>query len=374
MIKVRVRKAGTGVAAASGLIALSGAQTGCVAEPIEPGDEPIAEAEDELSPGTGTLALDGFPGSFNVKLVNANTDEFLRAGQALTIELPVWMLWDKLYPGSPLPTDLARLQKITATVTVSAIDKATTISALKVPVQTYSGMDSYGFKAITKTFIVPSKADWLTFAIAVTDLAPGGSSGSITAAELSKLAIFGGELPNKSLLMDWAQATKRNLIIEGDDPIAGAELLLAVSDWRADVIVDKSLIDTQIGKAQSASRFGWVTIPIYGKIVHEVAYGVHFDDGLEWRPEVMLTEKPNSRFLGAGRTTYEGAIQVPAKARRMMMYTHVKTYLVADYTGIANITEKWYPDNEKMLKADKYDNPNGAFTNYSFSIANSLLP
>ncbi|MDC3953707.1 hypothetical protein [Polyangium jinanense] len=372
MIKVRVRKAGTGVAAASGLIALSGAQTGCVAEPIEPGDESIAEAEDELSPGTGTLALDGFPGNFNVKLVNANTDEFLRAGQALTIELPVWMLWDKLYAGTPLPNDLERLKQITATVTVSAVDKTTTIASLKAPVTTYAGMDSYGFKAITKTFIVPSKADWLGFAITITDLEPGGLSASITAAELSTLAVFGGELPNKSLFMDWAQATKRNRIIEGDDPIAGAELLLAVSDWRADVVVDKSLIDTQIGKAQSASRFGWVTIPIYGKIVHEVAYAVHFDDGLDWRPEVMLTEKPNSRFLGSGRTTYEGTIQVPAKARRMMLYMHVKTYLVADYTGYANITEKWYADGAKMLKADKYDNPNGAFTNYSFSIANSL--
>ncbi|MDC0748559.1 hypothetical protein [Polyangium mundeleinium] len=372
MIKVRVRKAGTGVAAASGLIALSGAQTGCVAEPIEPGEESIAEAEDELSPGTGTLALDGFPGNFTVKLVNANTDEFLRAGQALSLELPVWLLWDKLYPGTPLPTDLARLKQITATVTVGAIDKATTIASLKSPVTSYSGADSYGLKAITKTFIVPSKADWLTFAITITDLAPAGVSASLTAAELSKLAVFGGELPNKSLFMDWAQATKRNRILEGDDPIAGAELLLAVSDWRADVVVDKSLIDTQIGTAQSASRFGWVTIPIYGKIVHEVAYGVYFDDGLEWRPEVMLTETPNSRFLGAGRTTYEGNIQVPAKARRMLMYTHVKTYLVADYTGYANVTAKWYADGEKMLKADKYDNPNGAFTNYSFSITNTL--
>ena len=372
MIKVRVRRAGTGVAAASGLIALSGAQSGCVAEPIESAEEPIAEAEDELTPGTGRLALDGFPGSFYVKQVDSTTDEFLRAGQSLSVELPVWLLWDKLYPGMPLPDDLARLQQITATVTVNALDKATTIASLKVPVLSYAGMDPYGFKAITKSFFVPSKADWLTFSVVITDQAPAGVSGSITAAELSKLAVFGGELPNKSLLMDSVQSTKRNRVLEGDDPIAGAELLLSVADWRADVVVDKSLIDTQIGKAQSASRFGMVTIPIYGKLVHEVAYGVYFDDGLEWRPEVLLTQNTSSRFVGAGRSTYEGTIQVPAKARRMMMYTHVKSYLVADYTGFTNVTEKWYADNAKVLKADKYDNPNGAFTNYAFSIANAL--
>ncbi|MRG92735.1 hypothetical protein [Polyangium spumosum] len=371
MIKVRVRKAGTGFAAASGLIALAGAQTGCVAEPLDDTEGPIAEAEDELAPGTGRLALDGFPGSFTVNLVASTTDEFLRAGEALSMELPVWLLWDKLYPGMPLPNDLARLQQITATVTVNAIDKAATIAALKAQVASYGGADPYGLKGITKTFFVPSKADWLTFSVVITDLAPGGVSASIPAEELPKLAVFGGELPKKSLFMDSVQSTKRNRIVEGDDPIAGSELLVAVSDWRADVVVDKSLIDTQIGTAQVASRFGMTTIPIYGKIEHEVAYAVHFDDGLEWRPEEMLAPNTTSRFVGGGRTTYEGTIQVPAKARRMMMYTHVKTYLIADYTGYMNAT-KWYADGAKELKADKYDNPNGAFTNYSFSITNSL--
>ncbi len=372
MIKVRVRRAGTGVAAASGLLALSGAQSGCVAEPVELGDEPTAEAEDELSPGTGKLALDGFPGSFTVKLVASTTDEFLRAGESLSIELPSWLLWDRLYPGMPLPSDLARLKQLTATVTVNAIDKATTIAALKAAVTSFSGADPYAHVAITKSFFVPSKADWLTFSVVITDLAPGGVSGVIDASELPKLAVFGGELPKKSLFMDSVQSTKRNRIVEGDDPIAGAELLLAVSDWRADVVVDKSTIDTQIGTAQSGTRFGWVTVPIYGKLVHEVAYAIHFDDGLGWRPEVMLAPNTTSRFVAPGRTTFEAAIVVPAKSRRMMMYTHIKTYLIADYSGFSNINAKWYADGAKVLKADKYDNPNGAFTNYTFSVANTL--
>ena len=88
------------------------------------------------------------------------------------------------------------------------------------------------------------------------------------------------------------------------------ELTIAFTDWRADVVVDKSLIDTQIGMALSGTRFGWITVPIYGKIVHEVSYGVYFDDGLGWRPEAMLSPNADSRYLGAGRTVYEGKILV----------------------------------------------------------------
>jgi hypothetical protein len=371
MLKVTVRRAGTGVATASSLLLATGSGTlGCAADMDDPSGEPTAEAEDALTPGTGTLALDGFPGGTYIRLGVSSTDEFLRAGEVLNLELPAWLLWDTLYPGMGLP-DTTRLSQLAATVNVIVIDKATTIATLKVPTASFKNPgDPYGYTAVTKSFTVPTKADWLKFEIVVTDALAPGQSATLGQNQLSTLAVFGGELPQKSLFFDTVQSTKRQRVIEGDDPIAGTKLNFAYTDWRADVIVDKTSIDLQIGKAQSASRFGWVTVPIYGKLVHEVAYGVFFDDGLGWRPEAPLTANATSRYVGAGRTSFEVTLDMPAKARRMAMYVHVKSYVIADYSGVQNITEKWYMDGEKVLKADKYDNPNGPFTNYTFSITN----
>ncbi|UQA62263.1 hypothetical protein [Polyangium aurulentum] len=369
MIKVSVRRAGTGIAAASSLLVAAGAPMGCTFEAQDAGEDFSAEAEQALTPGSGTLALDGWTGSLRVMLSASTTDEFLRAGEILQMELPAWLLWDTLYPGTALPNDLARLQKLSATVNVAVVDKGTTVSTLKLPVASFSGADPYALDAITKSFIVPAKADWLKFEILVTDAAAPGVSKTIGQNELTTLPVFGGDLPDKSLLFDSVQTTKRQRVIEGDDPIAGAKLDVGYSDWRADVLVDKSAIDLQIGKAQTVTRFGFAIVPIYGKLVHEVSYGVYFDDGGGWRPEVALTPNGASRFLGANRTAYEGTIDVPAKARRMAMYAHVKSYLVADYTGIQSITEKWYQDGQKVQKAEAYDNPSGAFTNYDFSVS-----
>lgn len=369
MIRVSVRRAGTGIAAASSLLVAAGAPMGCTFEADDAGEDLSAEAEAALTPGSGTLALDGWTGNLRVMLSASSTDEFLRAGELLQMELPAWLLWDALYPGTALPNDLTRLQKLAATVSVVVIDKGTTIATLKVPVASYNGADPYALDAITKSFTIPSKADALKFEILVTDAMAPGVSKVIGQNELTVLPVFGGELPDKNLLFDSVQTTKRQRVIEGDDPIAGAKLNLAFSDWRADVLVDKSSLDLQIGKAQSATRFGIVIVPIYGKLVHEVSYGVYFDDGGGWRPEVALTPNAASRSLGANRTAYEGTVLVPAKARRMAMYAHVKSYLVADYTGIQSITEKWYADGQKVDKAEAYDNPSGAFTNYTFSVS-----
>jgi len=369
MIKVRVRRAGTGVAAASGIIALSGGQTGCVAEPVEIGELSIAEAADALTPGQGALALDGFPGQLTMKLASSTTDEFLRAGESLTFELPAWLLWELLYPANPVPNDVARLQMLGAVVKVRAMDKDKVIATSSVPVIGFSAGDVYSIDALTKAFFVPSKADWLTFEVSITDAMDPAASATIAESSLSKFAVFGGEMPNKSLFMDSVQSTKRHRIIEGDDPVAAAELLFAYSDWRADVVVDKSQIDTQIGTAETASRFGWVTVPIFGRLEHEVSYGVFFDDGEGWRTEAPLLPNTSSKFVANGRTTFETTLVMPAKSRRMLMYVHVKTFLVADYTGIQNITAKWYADGAHVLKVDAYDNPAGSFTNYAFSIA-----
>jgi hypothetical protein len=134
--------------------------------------------------------------------------------------------------------------------------------------------------------------------------------------------------------------------------------------------VDAAKIDRQIGTQIQNGRFGQITAPIYGMLEHMVRLGVSFDDGQGFLAEQNLPANKGSRFLDAGRTSFEQKIEIPAKATRMELYVHVETYLVANYPAGANVT-KWYGDGEKVLKADKYDNPDGQpFANYEFSVEN----
>jgi hypothetical protein len=54
----------------------------------------------------------------------------------------------------------------------------------------------------------------------------------------------------------------------------------------------------------------------------------------------------------------------------LALYVHVRTYLVANYPA-GGVVTKWYADGDKILKADKYDNPGGQpFVNYQYGIDN----
>jgi hypothetical protein len=96
--------------------------------------------------------------------------------------------------------------------------------------------------------------------------------------------------------------------------------------------------------------------------------GVSVDGGQTFLPEQHLTANTSSRLVGAGRTDYEGAQALPAGATQLLVYGHVKATLVADYTQYSNVVTKMYADGQQVLLKDAYDNPNGAFTNYTFQL------
>jgi hypothetical protein len=84
-----------------------------------------------------------------------------------------------------------------------------------------------------------------------------------------------------------------------------------------------------------------------------------------------MPSNPTSPFLplGArGRVAYESTVPVPANATKMSLYLHVKVYLIADYSGVSDIIQQWYPQDQSILLRNSYDNPNGPFTNYTFSL------
>jgi hypothetical protein len=196
-----------------------------------------------------------------------------------------------------------------------------------------------------------------------------GSMLALDQAQFVSQPVFGGEMPNKTVLFDTALAF-RERVIEGDEPVAGASILFAYSDWRADTLVDSSSIDRQIGTQLTSGRFGQMIVPVYGTIEHDVGFAVYFDDGQDWRPETLLTANKNSRVFDAGRTSFETNVAIPAKAERMALYIHVNTYLVANYPAVPNVT-KWYADGERVLKAEKYDNPGGQpFVDYQYGVDN----
>lgn len=372
MIKVRVQRVGTQIAVMGGMAAASVSATGCneadVDVPIDLDDVQLEKPA--FMGGNVTFDISGWPGagqSIDFVISYSTTDEFLRVGQEFSFDIPALTLWDWLHPGSPTPT-VAQLQNLQATISMTAVDKGKPFSDFEVKTTSWKGADAFTLRAVTSLATIPAKTDELRFAMTIMDSADG-SMLSLDQAQFVPQAVFGGELPSKTMLFDTALAY-RERVIEGDEPVADASLLFAYTDWRADTLVDASSIDRQIGTQPSSGRFGQMTIPVYGTIEHDVGFGVYFDDGQDWRPEVLLTANKNSRTLGPGRTAYETMLNIPAKASRMQIYIHIKTYVVAKYPQGVAVT-KWYADGERVLKADKYDNPGGQpFVNYQYGIDN----
>jgi hypothetical protein len=369
-MKVHVRRVQTGVAAASTLLVATGAGTiGCAED--APEAEGYGVTDEALNPGSAQLELQlGNPGSLGVQLTSSTTDEFVRVGETLKLALPAWILWDTLYPDQSMPDD-ARVKQLSATVKVSFLDKTTTLSAKTLSIASWSGT-MYGLYAYTNQLVVPAKTDTIEMSLTIKDAADTSASITIGQAQMSAVPVFGGDLPNKSLLFDnTTGGALRQRVVDGDLLVKGSTVTIGYTDWRADQIVDKTNLNTQIGTATVSSRFGQMEAPIYGKLTYVVSYGVSFDGGQTFQPEKTLAADTSSRLfslLGANRTDYESTETIPTGAPNLQLYAHVKAYLLADYTPYPNVTQKMYADNEQVLLKDAYDNPNGAFSNYTFQL------
>lgn len=365
-MKVTVRRIQTGVAAASTLLAAAGGATlGCADEAAP--DGAYDTGDQAINPGSAELELSlGLPGSMNLSLVNSTTDEFVRTGETLRFSLPAWLLWETIHPSDPLPDD-ARLQQLTATIKVSFVDKTTTLSTKTVTITGWSGT-LYGLYAHTAQFTVPAKTDTLKLTLTIKDTADPTASASLGQTQISQIPVFGGDLPNKSLLFDNNAGVLRQRVVDGDLLVKGSTMTLGFTDWRADQIIDKLSLNTQIGTALYSSRFGLTEAPIYGTLQYEVSYSISFDGGQTFGAETLLTANTASRLVGAGRTDYEGTAPIPAAATALAMYAHVKAFLIADYSKYSNVQQKWYADNQQVFLKEAYDNPNGAFTNYTFQL------
>lgn len=367
-MRVKVLSMGTATAMSDLLGATGPAAPGSAAE--AEGGGASAGAESAGGAGAATLLLTN--GGADISLVQSTTDEFLRVGEAINVTLPAWYLWSLLYPTDALPSSVDRLKALVPALTLVALDKQLPIGAEVFPEATWNAAaDPWSLQAATGALVLPERTDAIQFQLTITDAKNAAATVTLGAAQLPSAHVFGGELPAKTLLLDTLGAQKRQRVIEGAPIVAGAPLLLGCTDWRADQIVDRLTLDTQIGVGQGMSRFGWYEYPIQGQLLYEVRHGVSFDDPPGFRPEELMPSNPTSALLplGAyGRVAYESTVPIPATATKMSLYLHVKAYLIADYSGVSDVIQQWYPQGQSILLRDSHDNPSGPFTNYDFTL------
>jgi hypothetical protein len=372
-IKVRVlRGVQAGLTGMSGLVALSSGVTACTAEQA-PGDGSYASDESALTvsnPGTGvfTLLWDySTPIGYSFAAKNS-TDEYVRAGEKMTFAIPSHFLWQRLYPTLPVPDDLARLKQLSAKVKVVFVKDGVALTSITVATNgTFQGSQTYDLAVSTAQFTVAKKATGIRFELAISDAADATKKASVAANELSEVPVIGGSLPNKTALFDSNGGAMRQRVLEGGNPVAGANLSLAYTDWRAATLVDSGSIDRTIGNATSFGRFGSFQMAISGELEHEITYAVAIDG--VWQAEQALKANAKSRLLPPfGRVAYEGLLPLPAGAQKLELYFHVKTFLVVDYNKFSNVGWRKYEQGARLLVREKWDNEHGAYAdNYDFT-------
>jgi hypothetical protein len=371
-IKVRVlRGVQAGLTGMSGLVALSSAVTACSAEQA-PDDS--YESDDSAltiqNPGTGVFTLGwdyGTPLGYSFA-AKSSVDEYVRAGEKMTFAIPSHFLWQRLYPNLPVPDDMARLKQLSAKVKVVFVkDGGATTSTTVTTNGSFDGSQAYDLSALTTQFTVNKKATGIRFELAISDAADTTKKATVAANELTEIPVIGGSLPNKTALFDTSGSTFRQRILEGGKPVAGANLAIAYTDWRAATLVDSSSIDRTIGDATSYGRFGSFKMPISGELAHEVTYSVAIDG--VWQAEQALTANAKSRLMPAyGRVAYEGLFAMPSGAQKLEVFFHVKTFLVVDYDKFSNVGWRKYEQGQRLLVREKWDNENGAYAdNYDFT-------
>lgn len=362
MIRVRI------VAGLPGLVALTSGlaatQMACTA-PSEEAHEDVEYDESAYTvsdPGSGVFELGwayGTPSGYSFLLTKSTTDEYVRARESMSFSIPAHFLWSRLYPNDAMPDDLARLKKLSAKIKIVYVKEGAVYANTSVATGAWTGDQTWSLTTQSASFIVSRRAQGLRFEMTIEDAADAQASVTLGQDQFLEVPVIGATVPNKTALFDNMYSSLRHRVLEGGQPVRGADLAIAYTDWRANTLVDSGAIDKQIGTQTSFSRFGAIQIPIYGELEYEISYGVAFDG--QWQNERALTANGRSRLMPPyGRTAWETTVNVPATAKGLQIYFHVKAFLKVDYSRYSNITWRKYSDGERILVREKWDNENNA--------------
>lgn len=381
MMKVNVRKVGAMFLGASSLLGASETVAGCAADATTPETNPesdgitLGEASSAYSitnPGSAVLNLSGTYMGYEYELLlnSSTTDEFVRSGETLSFTIPAYFVWQRLHPELWEEPALDRIQKTRAQVTLHYLRDGQEVSTQTISTNGFTGDAYWMLYATTESFVVPAGIDEIRFGFAFSDDDDAAAKAGIDVSVVRPVTVFGGDLPDKNVLFDSENKTYRQRLLEGGAPVRGADLTIGYTEYRADTVVDALTLDRRIGKQKYYSRFGSGIGDMLGELVHEVSVGVYFDDAQGWRQEQQLTANKSSQFTPQNwRTTYEARIAIPSNATKMKVFYHIKTWLVADYSKYGgSVTEKWYQDGQRILLAEKWDNPAGPESNYDLGV------
>ncbi len=374
MLKISVRRLTTHLGGASALAVLGGGIAACGADASQALASDVqtkqssSEVESVASAGSARIELGWHwvpPNTiYAAKVLDSSTDEYIRVGESVTFAVPTILIWNNLHQ-YPMQPDLERMKGLTVTMRVLYWKNGAKVSSVMLNSEACTGDTTSTMRTTTGEFKIPHGVDSMQFEFVLTDPIAPATSVTIPADRTQTIPIL-GDTKTKTILFDNLAQAARNRVIEPG--AAGEPVRIVYTDWRADLIADTSLIDTGIGQATGYSRFGEFAIPLFGKLVHEITYGVAYNDGSGWRAETPLATNKTSRLLPRSRTTYESTLNVPASAKSMSIYFHVKTYLIADYSRAGEVRERKYQQGEKVLVRERWDNPDGANTNYDFPL------
>lgn len=369
MIKVRVTKGA--MAGASSFVALATGLGACAAPASDEATDSTENGLTVANAGTGTFNLTwayGTTSGYTFTATNS-VDEYVRAGEKMHFSVPSYFLWQRLYPNDPIPTDVARLQKLSVKTKAAFFKGGAEFAHKTVSTSTYTGTQIYDLQAVSSQFTVSAGTETVKFEITISDSAAPGTTATMSYADFLEVAVIGGSLPNKTVLFDTDYGTLRQRVLEGGNVVTGATMNIGYTDWRAATVVDSSSLDRNIGTGTSYGRFGSFEMPLNGNVEYEISFGVAID-GVH-QDEQTLTGNSASRLMTlAGRIAYEGSLAVPAGAQHVDVYFHLKAWLVVDYNNFSGVKWRRYNQGDRILLREKWDNFEGkAYSDYDFPTA-----
>ena len=266
MVKVTIRRLRAGLTAASGLFLVGPAATGCASA----SGEHVDTTSTAMTTSTGSLTLEQvFPTTTTQHFgfaVQGPVDEYVRVGDRLAFDVSAYTLWGILYPTTP-QSRRHRAHREAPRLLLGAVrverrrGRRTAISTLS----SWNVAAPYAVDGTTAPFTVPAGTDTMTFELTIVDTSDG-TKVVLSDLDFASVPVFGGHYPLKHLVFDNDGSTLRQRVIEGGDLVQNGTVDFALTDWRADEIVQRSLLNTEIGTEQSNGRFGPVTLPLYGQV------------------------------------------------------------------------------------------------------------
>jgi hypothetical protein len=369
MIKVRIlrglRSPLLRVSAAA--LAIPGALTACSET-----DQELSSADEsnntESLAGSGVLTLHGWRLNYGS---TSGGDEFIRIGEKLKVAIDHVSTVNMVAGDSATRQDLlsdANKLKVELRVQYTKAD-GTTYDADSIPVTWGPGASNLTV-GNSGELTVPKQIRRLKVELVASFMKAGipTTVQILDAARINReFVVFGAYTPNKLALFDTNGSERRTRVVEGGAVIKGADVLVSVTDWRLDTVVDKSTLDLRVGDKQSGSRFGPVIVPAYGDLEYEVSAVVSSDGGATYEP-LNLTKADRPDVLAASveyRFAYQAAAAIKANGGPSMKVAfHVRAFLKVPNGGFIN--QRYAPGSRILLK-DVWDNNGGA--DYALPIA-----